>query len=273
MSYSYSKKSSTYSNSNSKSQIQQKKMCCKVCADSGKSAEIINSHWPKEKNGTTNCPTLLSQCCRYCSESGHTIKYCTTKVRHDKLEIKWAYAEKEMEKRNKKEEEEAEKKRKIFMYGNSKSNSKSNSKNLFDILDSDEEQEQQEQQEKEQQKKKETASKSKSKSKSKPIEELSNNVTLRSHQVSYASVAASMPTKTTAISTEYWPITSKTQAAPAPAQKTAPAQKAAKKNSNWADWVDSDDEEEEEEEEEKSSIEFLLYRYENNCIDAVEYWR
>ena len=52
------------------------KPCCKVCKDAGKSAAEYGSHWPKDKDGTTLCPTLLSQDCRYCRASGHTVKYC-----------------------------------------------------------------------------------------------------------------------------------------------------------------------------------------------------
>jgi hypothetical protein len=50
--------------------------CCKVCKDAGKSAREYGSHWPKDKDGATVCPTLLSQECRYCYVSGHTVKYC-----------------------------------------------------------------------------------------------------------------------------------------------------------------------------------------------------
>jgi len=52
-----------------------RKPCCKVCQDAGKS-ETEWGHWPKDKTGKTTCPTLLSQKCRYCDKSGHTVKYC-----------------------------------------------------------------------------------------------------------------------------------------------------------------------------------------------------
>jgi len=53
-----------------------RKPCCKVCKDSGKSESEYSSHWPKDSDGKTVCPTLLAQDCRYCGESGHTVKYC-----------------------------------------------------------------------------------------------------------------------------------------------------------------------------------------------------
>lgn len=61
------------------------KPCCKVCKDAGKSAEEYSSHWPRDNAGATVCPTLLSQECRYCCESGHTVKYCP-KLAKDKSE-------------------------------------------------------------------------------------------------------------------------------------------------------------------------------------------
>jgi len=57
------------------------KPCCKVCKDAGKSAQEYGSHWPKDKDGVTVCPTLLSQQCRYCEDFGHTVKYCTVLAR------------------------------------------------------------------------------------------------------------------------------------------------------------------------------------------------
>jgi hypothetical protein len=57
------------------------KPCCKVCKDAGKSAQEYGNHWPKDKDGVTVCPTLLSQQCRYCEDFGHTVKYCTVLAR------------------------------------------------------------------------------------------------------------------------------------------------------------------------------------------------
>ena len=57
------------------------KPCCKVCKDAGKTGQEYGSHWPKDKDGVTVCPTLLSQECRYCEEMGHTVKYCPVLAR------------------------------------------------------------------------------------------------------------------------------------------------------------------------------------------------
>ena len=55
---------------------------CKVCKDAGK-ADF--NHFVKNLDGTTNCPTLLSQDCRYCKNPGHTSKYCPL-LAHNKKE-------------------------------------------------------------------------------------------------------------------------------------------------------------------------------------------
>ena len=49
---------------------------CKVCRDSDKSEREYRSHNPKDRNGRTTCPTLLSLTCRLCKRQGHTPKYC-----------------------------------------------------------------------------------------------------------------------------------------------------------------------------------------------------
>lgn len=49
---------------------------CKVCRDAGKSSSVFNSHFTKDRQGNTICPTLLNQECRWCREKGHTVKYC-----------------------------------------------------------------------------------------------------------------------------------------------------------------------------------------------------
>jgi len=54
---------------------------CKVCIAAGK-ADF--NHFVKNLDGTTNCPTLLSQSCRYCKEPGHTTKYCPVLAQHKK---------------------------------------------------------------------------------------------------------------------------------------------------------------------------------------------
>ena len=52
------------------------KPICKVCRDAGKSEAEYQSHWVRSKSGKVTCPTLLSQSCRSCGKSGHTVKYC-----------------------------------------------------------------------------------------------------------------------------------------------------------------------------------------------------
>ena len=52
------------------------KPICKVCRDAGKSESEYKSHWVRSKSGKVTCPTLLSQSCRSCGKSGHTVKYC-----------------------------------------------------------------------------------------------------------------------------------------------------------------------------------------------------
>lgn len=54
---------------------------CKVCKDAGKSDF---NHFVKNLDGSTNCPTLLSQDCRYCKAPGHTAKYCPQLAKHKK---------------------------------------------------------------------------------------------------------------------------------------------------------------------------------------------
>ena len=53
---------------------------CKVCRDAGKSEQEYSSHWVRDKVGRVTCPTLLSQKCRNCGKSGHTIKYCKARA-------------------------------------------------------------------------------------------------------------------------------------------------------------------------------------------------
>ena len=54
---------------------------CKVCKDAGK-ADF--NHFVKNLDGSTNCPTLLSQNCRYCKNPGHTAKYCPVLAKNKK---------------------------------------------------------------------------------------------------------------------------------------------------------------------------------------------
>lgn len=53
-----------------------KKPFCKVCCDAGKSEKEYTSHFVKDRDGKTTCPTLLNQECRYCFQAGHTVKFC-----------------------------------------------------------------------------------------------------------------------------------------------------------------------------------------------------
>ena len=63
----------------------QKTPFCKVCMDAGKPEQTFTSHWVKDNQGAVCCPTLLAQKCRYCDQSGHTVKFCTTLQRVNKI--------------------------------------------------------------------------------------------------------------------------------------------------------------------------------------------
>ena len=83
------------------------KMHCKVCESAKKPMSIVTSHFPKNRDGFTICPTLLSQECRYCNKKGHTTKYCPRKTKDEDntwvLQQERKYAnEKANEKANKK---------------------------------------------------------------------------------------------------------------------------------------------------------------------------
>jgi hypothetical protein len=58
-------------------------MHCKVCESAKKPMNVIASHNPKNRDGFTVCPTLLSQECRYCNKKGHTMKYCSRKTKDE----------------------------------------------------------------------------------------------------------------------------------------------------------------------------------------------
>jgi hypothetical protein len=64
------------------------KMYCKVCADSGKSQEIVASHNVRDATGKNTCPTLNEQQCRYCKKSGHTVKFCKELEEKNKVRTK-----------------------------------------------------------------------------------------------------------------------------------------------------------------------------------------
>jgi hypothetical protein len=62
---------------------------CKVCKDAGKPESEYTSHFVKDKagpNGKVVCPTLLSQACRICKETGHTSSYCSQYRPRDNLD-------------------------------------------------------------------------------------------------------------------------------------------------------------------------------------------
>lgn len=80
------------------------KMHCKVCESAKKPMNIVSSHNPKNRDGFTVCPTLLSQECRYCNKKGHTTKYCSRKTK-DEQDNQWVLQQEEKyknEKANKK---------------------------------------------------------------------------------------------------------------------------------------------------------------------------
>lgn len=57
---------------------------CKVCADAGKTdtAHFVRSS-PDPKSQVL-CPTLLALECRYCAQTGHTVKYCALLKKNNK---------------------------------------------------------------------------------------------------------------------------------------------------------------------------------------------
>jgi hypothetical protein len=68
--------SKNYANNNK----QVNKPFCKVCHDAGKPESVYTSHFVRSApgpNGKVTCPTLLSLQCRYCYQSGHTVKFCS----------------------------------------------------------------------------------------------------------------------------------------------------------------------------------------------------
>jgi superoxide dismutase len=49
---------------------------CKVCFDAKKPRDVYESHWVKDREGNVTCVTLLEQECRFCFQTGHTVKFC-----------------------------------------------------------------------------------------------------------------------------------------------------------------------------------------------------
>lgn len=73
----------SYSKSRPQQQQNQVKSHCKVCESAKKPMSMVTSHFPKNRDGVTICPTLLSQECKYCGKKGHTIKYCSKKTKEE----------------------------------------------------------------------------------------------------------------------------------------------------------------------------------------------
>jgi hypothetical protein len=74
------------------SQKVEKKPFCKVCCDAGKSEKEYTSHFVKDRDGKTICPTLLSQECRYCFQAGHTVKFCAVLKKREQEKEQYAKA-------------------------------------------------------------------------------------------------------------------------------------------------------------------------------------
>ena len=69
-----------FSNNRANNNKQVNKPFCKVCHDAGKPESVYTSHFVRSApgpNGKVTCPTLLSLQCRYCYQSGHTVKFCS----------------------------------------------------------------------------------------------------------------------------------------------------------------------------------------------------
>ena len=49
---------------------------CRWCKDHGKSFSVYTSHFPRDIDGNTVCPDILSRKCSHCKEFGHTASSC-----------------------------------------------------------------------------------------------------------------------------------------------------------------------------------------------------
>ena len=49
---------------------------CRWCKDHGKSREQYTSHYPRDLDGNTICPDILSRKCSHCDELGHVASAC-----------------------------------------------------------------------------------------------------------------------------------------------------------------------------------------------------
>ena len=75
-------------------------MFCKVCKDAGKIETEYTSHYVKDKSGKTTCPTLLNQACKYCKQTGHTVKFCKTLKLNEKNKRREEYFKKQHQELN-----------------------------------------------------------------------------------------------------------------------------------------------------------------------------
>jgi hypothetical protein len=68
----------------------QQKPFCKVCRDAGKCEEVYTSHNVRDRDGNTICITLLNQECRFCFQTGHTVKFCPVLKEREETKEKYA---------------------------------------------------------------------------------------------------------------------------------------------------------------------------------------
>jgi len=92
---SYNNKSNSNNSSNGKS-TNGKKPFCKVCQDAGKPESEYTSHFVRtlpDINGKSivTCPVLNATECRYCSQLGHTTKFCPVFEKNEKRNKKDNY--------------------------------------------------------------------------------------------------------------------------------------------------------------------------------------
>ena len=74
-------------------------MFCKVCKDAGKSEQEYTNHSVRNNQGKVLCPTLLNQSCKYCKNTGHTVKYCEVLKLKEKNERREEYINKQKPKK------------------------------------------------------------------------------------------------------------------------------------------------------------------------------
>lgn len=82
------------------------KLHCKVCEAAKKPMNMVTSHSTRSRDGVTTCPTLLSQECKHCGKKGHTVKYCSKKIKEEN-NAKWVEEQESKYKDNKKANKKA----------------------------------------------------------------------------------------------------------------------------------------------------------------------